>query len=116
MDGAAPFAGGQTIKDRLVAAYSERNVNVIREYVQDFVAKSGKTQAAPAVSAPPGRTTSAPLGSVPASPGESGLMISEAKIDQMTKLVQAGKMSRETYDAGLSALFAQASSGATLTH
>jgi hypothetical protein len=107
----APFGGGASVQEVLQRATQSRDAATIAEHLNAFRVSRNITTP-PAVVPAPGRTgTPVPVGvEMP----QAAKGISASGLDQLTAKLQAGKVSREAYDAALEQLFSAMVDGASV--
>jgi hypothetical protein len=117
LNSVAPFSGGRTVKDQVVAAYRSRDVGTISDFYQAFAARQAGAGAPPAA-APAGtaaRGNAAPLAQ--GAPGAaSPRFISQSRLDGALAAVQSGRMSRESYEKLMDDLLSAGLEGAQLVN
>jgi len=95
----APFAGGRTVEQQVVAAYQASDVGTINDFYAEFERRRATPGAPPAVpAAGQAAAQHVPAPQIPGAGGAQPRLISQARLDAALAAAQSGRMSREAYD------------------
>lgn len=113
----APFSGGRTVEQQVVAAYQASDVGTINDYYAEFERRRATPGAPPAVpAAGQAAVQHVPAPQVPGAGGAQPRLISQARLDAALAAAQSGRMTREAYDKLMDDMLSAGLEGAQLVN